>query len=65
MLLQAIQVHMRRRRISPTRFGREALGDPNFVLDLQEGRVCRRATEQKVLSYVAAEEAKLAVEQPR
>jgi len=65
MLLQSIQAHMRRRRISPSRFGREALGDPNFVLDLQDGRVCRRSTELKVLSYIAAEEAKLAAEQAR
>ncbi len=56
MLLQRIEAYMRRTRTSPTRFGREAVHDPNFVLDLKDGRMPRRSTEQRVLAFLAARE---------
>lgn len=65
MLLRQIEVYLRKARISPTRFGRDALGDPNFVLDLQDGRVCRRTTEQRVLAYLARAEAALSCDPAR
>ncbi|MCB1518457.1 MAG: homoserine dehydrogenase, partial [Hyphomicrobiaceae bacterium] len=40
--------------MSPTRFGREFVGDPQFVFDLREGREPRRDTREKVIAAMAA-----------
>ena len=56
MLLQRIERHLRLRRMTPTRFGREALGDPNFVLNLKDGREPRLKTVRKVEAYIEAHE---------
>ncbi len=52
MLLQRIEHHLRRRRMTPTRFGREAVGDPNLVPQLRDGRELRTATAQRVIDYL-------------
>jgi hypothetical protein len=52
MLLERIERYMRQTKMSATRFGRDAVGDPNFVLDLYEGRKPRRATQRRVLAYI-------------
>lgn len=52
MLLKSIECHLRARRMSPTRFGREALGDPKFVLQLRDGREPRPRTVERVLRYI-------------
>jgi hypothetical protein len=52
MLIDAIEAHMRRTKMSPTRFGREAVGDPNFVVTLRDGRKPRPATIRRVLRYI-------------
>ena len=52
MLLNEIEKHLRRTRMAPTRFGREALGDPKFVLQLRDGREPRRRTTERVLRYI-------------
>ncbi len=52
MLLQRIENHLRRRRMTPTRFGREAVGDPNLVSQLKDGRELRTATFQRVVDYL-------------
>ena len=52
MLLARIEHHMRRRRMSSTRFGREAVGDPNLVSQLKNGRELRAATEQRIVDYL-------------
>ena len=36
----------------PTRFGREAMGDPRFVFDLRRGREPGARVEQKVRAYL-------------
>ena len=56
MLLQRIERHLRLRRMTPTRFGREALGDPNFVLNLKDGREPRLKTVRRVEAYLNANE---------
>ena len=56
MLLHRVEEHLRITRTPPTRFGREALGDPRFVFDLREGRECRSLTVTRVLTYMAAHE---------
>jgi hypothetical protein len=38
--------------MSPTRFGREAVGDPNLIAQLRDGREPRAATVQKILDYL-------------
>lgn len=52
MLLQRIERHLRARRMSPTRFGREAVGDPNLIPQLRDGRELRTATFQRILDYL-------------
>ncbi len=53
MLLLQIQAFMRLTKMSSSRFGREALGDPNFVTDLRDGRSLRAATERRVRTYMS------------
>lgn len=52
MLLQRIERHLRARRMSPTRFGREAVGDPNLIAQLKDGRELRAATAQRIIAYL-------------
>lgn len=52
MLLQRIQRHLRQTRMSQTRFGREAVGDPNLVQQLKDGRELRAATAQRIIDYL-------------
>lgn len=41
----------------PTEFGRQAVGDPSFVLNLRRGRSPTLATADKVLAFISASEA--------
>lgn len=52
MLLNEIEKHLRRTRMAPTRFGRDAVGDPKFVLQLRDGREPRQRTTERVLRYI-------------
>lgn len=52
-LLSTIEKYLRRSNTPPTRFGREAVGDPRFVLDLRNGREPRPATVRRVSAYLA------------
>lgn len=51
-LLPLIEKFMRARNIAPTRFGRDAVRDPRFVLDLRNGREPRAGTVSRVVSYI-------------
>lgn len=51
-LLDRIEVHLISHRISATRFGRRAVGDPRFVLDLRLGRRPRRRTLERLNAYL-------------
>ena len=53
-LLDRIELHLKETHISATRFGRRAVGDPRFVLDLRMGRRPRRRTVQKVEAYLCS-----------
>lgn len=55
MLLNRIEDFMRERRMAPTRFGREAVGDAKFVLQLRAGREPRTRTIDRVLAYLDRE----------
>ena len=48
-----IEKYLRHSGTPPTRFGREAVGDPRFVLDLRNDREPREITAQKVIAYMA------------
>lgn len=52
LLLQRIELHLRTWRMPPARFGREAVGDPNFVFDLRDGREPRTRTATRVIAYM-------------
>ena len=53
-LLREVEKFLRRRDIPPTRFGREAVGDPRFVFDLRRGRDPRPRTIARVRPFLEA-----------
>ncbi|WP_076071232.1 hypothetical protein [Sphingomonas montana] len=55
-LLSTIERHLRRTGLPPTRFGREAVGDPRFVMDLRRGREPRQRTIDRVVAYLATQD---------
>lgn len=57
-LLERIENHLRDNDISATTFGRDAVGDPRFVLDLRNGRNPRRKTVMRLETYLAESGAK-------
>lgn len=52
MLLIRIERHLRLKRMTPTRFGRDSVGDPNLITQLRDGRELRTATAQRVVDYL-------------
>lgn len=52
MLLPRIERYLKATRTPPTRFGRQAAGDPNFVFDLRDGRDPRTATVNRIDAYL-------------
>jgi len=56
MLLLRIDRLLRHTRTPATRFGRQAIGDPNLVRQLRRGRQMRPATAARVLAYLAQQE---------
>jgi hypothetical protein len=55
-LMRRIELFLQRAEITPTRFGREALGDPRLVSDLKNGRELREATAARVVAWLDAQE---------
>jgi hypothetical protein len=55
-LFSRIQLYLRRSGVSASRFGRDVLGDPNFVGDLRSGREPRLATVRQILAYLDEKE---------
>lgn len=53
-LLPLILAHIEKAEISETRFGLDALGDPNFVADLRAGRELRRKTKRRVMEFIVS-----------
>ncbi len=51
-LLPVIERYLRTSNTPPTRFGREAVRDPRFVMDLRNGREPRGRTVARVLRYI-------------
>jgi hypothetical protein len=59
LLLLRIDRYLRGRRMAPTRFGREAVGDPNLVLELRDGRQLRTRTAKRIEAALDRMEAEL------
>ena len=53
-LLREIEKFLNRSHTTPTRFGRDALGDPRFVFDLRRGREPRAVTVKRVREFLEA-----------
>jgi hypothetical protein len=51
-LLRAIELYLERTGTPPTRFGREAMGDPRIVQDLRRGRQLRATTAARLRTYL-------------
>lgn len=56
MILDRIDRYLRTSKSSPSRLGREAVGDPNFVMNLRDGRRPRQATLDRVLAFIERKE---------
>ena len=52
-----VERFLRQRRMSPTRFGLETVGDPRFVFDLRTGRKPRLLTVARVDAWLDRHEA--------
>lgn len=53
-LLKEVEKYLRQNGTAPTRFGRDAVGDPRFVLDLRNGRDPRPRTVARVRAFLEA-----------
>lgn len=51
-----IEGFLRRTGMPPTKFGRLAVNDPRFVLDVRMGREPRSHTTRRVIAFIAAQE---------
>ena len=58
-LLQRIDRYIRLSDTSPSRFGRDAVGDPGFVFGLRNGREPRRRMMKRITTYLDAAEERL------
>ena len=59
-LLGRIERYLRRHSLSATRFGREAMGDPQFVQDLRRGREPRPETVARIAAFLERDRNELA-----
>lgn len=55
-LLKTIERHLKLTGSTPTRFGRESVGDPRFVADLKNGREPRPVTAERIRAFIDAHE---------
>ena len=65
MLIQRIEAFLRVTQTPPSRFGREAVGDPKFVFSLYAGRVPRKKTVARVIAFIEARERRARAEARR
>jgi hypothetical protein len=52
-LLARVEAHLAQTKLAPSKFGLQAVGDPNFVRDLRQGREPRRRTVERVMAKLA------------
>ena len=51
-LRRRINLFLRRSRMPPTTFGREAINDPRFMRDLINGRELRKKTAERIVAWL-------------
>ena len=51
-LLEQIEVYLKQSGVSPSTFGRMAVGDPRLVADLKAGRRPRQGTQDRLTSFL-------------
>lgn len=51
-LLREVDAFLNEAGMSPTAFGRDALGDPAFVFELRNGRDCRGSTFSRIRAQI-------------
>lgn len=59
MILDRIDHYLRSSKSSPSRLGRDAVGDPNFVMNLRDGRRPRQATLDRVIAFIEREQERI------
>jgi hypothetical protein len=59
MILERIEHYLRATQSTPSRLGRDAVGDPNFVTNLRDGRQPRPSTLHRVIAFIEREEARI------
>ncbi|HYG47505.1 MAG TPA: hypothetical protein VD846_06125 [Allosphingosinicella sp.] len=59
MILDRIDRYLRLTKSTPSRLGRDAVGDPNFVSNLRDGRQPRQSTLDRVIAFIEREEARI------
>jgi hypothetical protein len=64
MLLLRIERYLRATKMAPTRFGRNAVGDPWLVDDMRKGRILRDRTVARVNAHLDLVEAGKAETRP-
>jgi sulfate adenylyltransferase subunit 2 len=52
--LAEIERHLTQKNLEASAFGKQALGDPNFIFDLRKGRSPSTRTMDKVRAFMAA-----------
>ena len=57
-LRRRIDLFLRRSRMSPTTFGREAINDPRLMHDLNNGRELREKTVERIVAWLDARDPK-------
>jgi hypothetical protein len=58
-LLDRIEAYLRLSGMSPSRFGRDVMGDPRFVQTLRQGRAPRAVTARRITLHLDALESAL------
>ena len=57
-LMRRIEKFLKREDMKPTRFGREALGDPRLISDIKNGRELRDRTLARIQAWLDEQEQK-------
>ena len=55
-LMRRIENFLKRGEMKPTRFGREAVGDPRLISDMKNGRELRDATIARIQAWLDEQE---------
>jgi hypothetical protein len=55
--LSKVESFLKESGIKPTEFGRQAIGDPSFILNLRRGRSPTLITADKIMTFIARSEA--------